>query len=259
MNLQQNFQELFSVHAIISMLTLSVLEIVLGIDNIIFIAIIAGKLPERKDQRKARAAGLSLALIMRIALLFSITWVIGLRDPLITVFGFGATGRDLILFGGGIFLLVKTTSEIHNKMEGHEEAEISVKKISFSSIVMQIVLIDIVFSFDSILTAVGIVRNPLIMIMGVVISMIVMLIFSGKVSDFINDHPTIKMLALAFLLMIGMLLILDACHQEVPRAYVYSSMGFSLLVEFLNLRMKKKQDLRAKNQDTRAGNEEPRG
>ena len=248
MNLEQNFHDLFSIASMISVVTLALLEIVLGIDNIIFISIIAGKLP-RAQQPKARLIGLTLALLMRIALLFSITWIIGLKEPLFTVFNFAATGRDIILFSGGVFLLVKTTSEIHNKMEGHDEDEISVKKISFGSIVMQIVFIDIVFSFDSILTAVGIVDNVLIMVLGVIVSMIIMLIFSGKVSDFINDHPTIKMLALAFLLMIGMLLILDACHQEVPKAYVYSSMAFSLIVEFLNLRMKKKREAKKKKQD----------
>lgn len=241
MDLAQNFQELFSVQAVISMLTLSVLEIVLGIDNIIFIAIIAGKLPERKDQRKARTIGLSLALIMRIMLLFSITWVIGLKDPLFTVFDFGATGRDIILFGGGIFLLIKTTLEIHSKIEGIEESGINIKTVALNAIVMQIVFIDIIFSFDSILTAVGLVSNVLIMIAAVIVAMFIMLWFSEKVSDFINKHPTIKMLALAFLLMIGMVLILDAFHLHVPKQYIYISMAFSLLVEGLNMRMRSKR------------------
>jgi len=241
MDLAQNFQELFSVHAVISMLTLSVLEIVLGIDNIIFIAIVAGKLPERKDQRKARTIGLSLALIMRILLLFSITFVIGLKDPLFTIVDFGVTGRDIILFGGGIFLLIKTTLEIHSKIEGEEETGIKVKTIALNAIIMQIVFIDIIFSFDSILTAVGLVSNVLIMIGGVIVGMFIMLWFSEKVSDFINKHPTIKMLALAFLLMIGMVLILDAFHFHVPKQYIYISMAFSLLVEGLNMRMRSKR------------------
>ena len=241
MDLAQNFQELFSVHAVISMLTLTVLEIVLGIDNIIFIAIIAGKLPERNDRRKARATGLSLALIMRIALLFSITWVIGLKDPLFYISDFGATGRDLILFAGGVFLLFKTTVEIHEKIEGRGEQEVNVKKAALSAIVMQIVFIDIVFSFDSILTAVGLVSNVLIMIIAVIIAMFIMLAFSEKVSDFINKHPTIKMLALAFLLMIGMILIMDAFHFHVPKQYIYVAMAFSLLVEGLNMRMRSKR------------------
>ena len=241
MDLAQDFQELFSVHAVISMLTLTVLEIVLGIDNIIFIAIIAGKLPERNDRRKARATGLSLALIMRIALLFSITWVIGLKDPLFYISDFGATGRDLILFAGGVFLLFKTTVEIHEKIEGRGEQEVNVKKAALSAIVMQIVFIDIVFSFDSILTAVGLVSNVLIMIIAVIIAMFIMLAFSEKVSDFINKHPTIKMLALAFLLMIGMILIMDAFHFHVPKQYIYVAMAFSLLVEGLNMRMRSKR------------------
>lgn len=245
MDLAQNFQELFSVQAVVSMLTLSVLEIVLGIDNIIFIAIIAGKLPDRKSQRKARTIGLMLALLMRIALLFSITWVIGLKDPLFFVGEFGATGRDLILFSGGIFLLIKTTIEIHNKIEGHDESGININKITLNAVIMQIVFIDIIFSFDSILTAVGLVSNVLIMVAAVIVAMAIMLWFSEKVSDFINKHPTIKMLALAFLLMIGMVLILDAFHYHVPKQYIYVSMAFSLLVEGLNLRMRSRRAKKA--------------
>ncbi|MBI3502355.1 MAG: TerC family protein [Bacteroidetes bacterium] len=241
MNLTQNFQELFSVNAVISMLTLTVLEIVLGIDNIIFIAIVAGKLPSRQEQRKARAAGLSLALIMRILLLFSITWVIGLKEPLFFIGEFGATGRDLILFSGGVFLLIKTTLEIHNKIEGYDELSKNIRAGAMNAIIMQIVFIDIIFSFDSILTAVGLVTNVLIMIAAVIFAMIIMLWFSEIVSDFINKHPTIKMLALAFLLMIGMMLILDSFHYHVPRQYIYSSMLFSLLVEGLNMRMRSKK------------------
>lgn len=241
MDLAQNFQDLLSIESLISLLTLSVLEIVLGIDNIIFIAIIAGKLPDRKEQRKARVIGLSLALIMRIALLFSISWVIGLKDPLFYISDFGATGRDIILFAGGIFLLIKTTMEIHHKVEGQDEGEINIKKAVLNAVIMQIVFIDIVFSFDSILTAVGLVNNVLIMVLAVIIAMFIMLAFSERVSDFINKHPTIKMLALAFLLMIGMILILDAFHFHVPKQYIYVSMAFSLLVEALNMRMRSKR------------------
>lgn len=241
MDLAQNFQDLFSLQALISMLTLSLLEIVLGIDNIIFIAIIAGKLPDRQDQRKARAIGLSLALLMRILLLFSIVWVIGLKDPLFYVSDFGVTGRDLILFAGGVFLIIKTTIEIHTKIEGHDETGMNIKKIALNAIIMQIVFIDIIFSFDSILTAVGLVNNVLIMIGAVILAMIIMLWFSEIVSDFINKHPTIKMLALAFLLMIGMVLILEAFHYHVPKQYIYVSMLFSLLVEGLNMRMRSKR------------------
>ena len=239
MHLAENFEALFSLASLISLLTLSILEIVLGIDNIIFVSIIAAKLP-RNQQKKARTVGLSLALIMRIALLFSISWVIGLKDPLFFVMDFGATGRDLILFSGGIFLLIKTTLEIHNKIEGHDESERNIKKVTLRSIVFQIVFIDIIFSFDSILTAVGLVSNILIMVLAVIIAMFIMLAFSEKVSDFINKNPTIKMLALAFLLMIGMLLLLDAFHIHVPKEFVYFSMAFSFLVEFLNMRMHRK-------------------
>lgn len=249
MDLAQNFQDLFTLEALISLLTLSVLEIVLGIDNIIFIAIIAGKLPDRKDQRKARAIGLSLALIMRIALLFSISWVIGLKDPLFYISDFGATGRDLILFAGGVFLLFKTTVEIHHKIEGEGEQEVSVKKLALNAVVMQIVFIDIVFSFDSILTAVGLVNNVLIMVVAVIIAMLIMLAFSEAVSDFINKHPTIKMLALAFLLMIGMILIMEAFHFHVPKQYIYVSMAFSLLVEGLNMRLRSKRAKKGTHHD----------
>ncbi len=244
MDFQQNFQDLFSLQAVISLLTLCALEIVLGIDNIIFIAIIAGKLPERKDQRKARAIGLTLALIIRILLLFSITWVIGLKDPLFYIADFGATGRDLILFAGGVFLLYKTTLEIHHKIEGNDESTFNIKAIALNAVIMQIVFIDIVFSFDSILTAVGLVSNVLIMVVAVIIAMFIMLWFSEKVSDFINKHPTIKMLALAFLLMIGMVLIMDSCHFHVPKQYIYISMAFSLLVEGLNMRMRSRRSKR---------------
>jgi len=243
MDLAQNFNELFTLASLISLLTLAVLEVVLGIDNIIFISIIANTLP-KKDQGKARTVGLMLALIMRILLLFSISWVVSLKDPLVTIMGFDATGRDMILFAGGVFLLYKTTKEIHNKIEGYDDEGPHIKKITLRSVIFQIVLIDIVFSFDSILTAVGLVSNVLIMILAVVIAMIIMIVFSGKVSDFINNHPTIKMLAMAFLLMIGMILILEAFHQHINKAFIYVSMAFSLLVEGLNMRMRKKAERR---------------
>lgn len=242
MHLTEDFHNLFSIASLISLLTLSVLEIVLGIDNIIFISIVAGKLPTLKTQEKARAIGLMLALVMRVALLFSISWIVGLKEPFITIVDFGVTGRDIILFAGGVFLLYKTTIELHNKVQGYEEDEMKVKKIGFSSIVLQIVMIDIVFSFDSILTAVGLVTNLLIMILAVIIAMIIMIIFSGKVSDFINQNPTIKVLALSFLLMIGMILVLDAFHQHIDKTIVYVSIAFSLFVEMLNIRMRKKID-----------------
>lgn len=250
MHLAQDFHELFSVASLISLLTLSVLEIVLGIDNIIFISIISSKLP-KAEQGKARTIGLMLALIMRVALLFSISWIVGLKEPLFHIVDFGVTGRDMILFAGGVFLLYKTTIEIHNKVQGYEEDGVKVKKISFNSIVLQIVLIDIVFSFDSILTAVGLVTNLLIMIMAVIIAMIIMILFSGKVSAFINENPTIKILALSFLLMIAIVLIAEAFHEHVDKKFIYISIAFSLFVESLNIRMRKKHEKRDTNNDER--------
>lgn len=264
MHLAQDFETLFTVASLISLATLTVLEIVLGIDNIIFISIIAGKLPP-EQQQKARSIGLMLALLMRVALLFSITWVVGMKGALFHVLSsspwvvldvsasladsvlWSCSGRDLILLAGGIFLLYKTTVEIRHKMEGEEDLQDpSLAKATISSAIAQIIIIDIVFSFDSILTAIGLVDNLLVMIIAVIISMLIMLAFAKKVSDFVNENPTIKMLALAFLLMIGMILIIDAFHVHVPKGYVYFSMAFSLLVETLNLRMHKKKQLRIK-------------
>ncbi|HEU4719416.1 MAG TPA: TerC family protein [Bacteroidia bacterium] len=258
MSFSQQFIHLFSIGGLVSLLTLTVLEIVLGIDNVIFISIIAGKVKDKKERRRARGIGLLLALVMRIALLFGITWIIGLTQPLFTFNSLidffrtmglehpeaaaAVTGRDIILFCGGVFLLAKTTSEIHEKMDmaGDTEEEKKNKASSVLSVVLQIMFIDIVFSFDSILTAVGIVNEVVIMIAAVVVSMMIMLAFSEKVSDFIERHPTVKMLALAFLLMIGFLLILEAFDIHVPKPYVYCSMGFAFLVELLNMRLRKK-------------------
>ncbi|HEV7231126.1 MAG TPA: TerC family protein [Bacteroidia bacterium] len=234
----RDWADLFHTGALVSLLTLTVLEIVLGVDNIIFISIVAGKLP-REQQPKARATGLFLALLFRIALLISITWILGLQKPLFTIAGFGATGRDLILFGGGFFLLFKTLGEINERLKGRDEdPSLNLKKISLNAIIAQIVFIDIVFSFDSILTAVSIVSNVLVMIGAVILAMLLMLAFSGKVSDFINRNPTIKMLALAFLLMVGIILVLDASHFNVAiiKPYIYCSMGFAFFVEMLNMR-----------------------
>ncbi len=244
MDFAAQFHHLFTLDGLISLLTLAVLEIVLGIDNIIFISIIASRLEHKKEQKKARFTGLVLALLMRVALLFAITWIIGLKEPLIEFFDFHFSGRDIILLAGGIFLLVKTTSEIHHKMEGADDTpeEKKGKYPTIMNIVMQIVFIDIVFSFDSILTAVGIVNEVVIMIAAVIISMVIMLIFSESVSEFINRNPTVKMLALAFLLMIGILLVMESFHVEVPKQYVYSSMAFAFLVELLNMRMRKKAE-----------------
>jgi predicted tellurium resistance membrane protein TerC len=199
--MMEQFAHLLTLDGVISLITLIVMEIVLGIDNIIFISILAGKLP-KNQQAKARRIGLSLALLMRIGLLFSITWIIGLKEDVLHVAGIGFSGRDLVLLAGGLFLIAKSTSEIHSKIEGEEDhTNTDLKKITLNAAIFQILLLDVVFSFDSILTAVGLVNEVVTMIVAVIISMIVMLMAAKSVSDFVNKHPTIKMLALAFLLM----------------------------------------------------------
>lgn len=234
------FLSLFSqTDTYISLITLTFMEIILGIDNIIFISIITGKLPEN-EQAKARRLGLSLALIFRVLLLLSISWIAGLVHPLFTVFGFDVTGRGLILILGGLFLIFKSTMEIHEKLEGKEEDSKEVVKKGMGALLAQIVMLDIVFSFDSVITAVGLVKHVSIMIIAIVLSMIVMLMFAKSVSDFIHKHPTIKMLALSFLLMIGLLLFLEGLHIEVPKGYVYFAMAFSFLVEMMNIKLRKK-------------------
>jgi predicted tellurium resistance membrane protein TerC len=216
------------------------MEIVLGIDNIIFISIIAGRLP-KEDQKRARVMGLSLALVIRIILLLFISWLAGLTDPVITLLDQGFSARDLIMMGGGLFLLGKSTLEIHHKLEGEENEEgKKLVRASFSQIIVQILLLDIVFSLDSIITAIGLVKEAGIMITAVVISMIVMMIFAGKIGDFIEKHPTLKMLALSFLLMIGLVLFAEGFGVHVPKGYIYFAMAFSILVEMLNMRMLRK-------------------
>ncbi|MEY3342403.1 MAG: hypothetical protein RL090_87 [Bacteroidota bacterium] len=264
MHLAQDFETLFTAASLVSLLTLAVLEIVLGIDNIVFISIIAGKLPA-DQQKRARNIGLAVALILRVILLFSITWVIGMKDALFHVLSgapwivlelppgmeslalWSCSGRDLILLAGGIFLMYKSTIEIRNKIEGaHDLEDPSLRKITLNAAITQIVIIDLVFSFDSILTAVGLVDNLLVMVLAVIIAMVIMLAFAKHVSDFVNANPTIKMLALAFLMMIALILIVDAFHIHVPKGYVYFSMAFSLGVEMLNLRMHKRKQMRIK-------------
>jgi predicted tellurium resistance membrane protein TerC len=234
-----DLQSILTPEGLISLLTLSLLEIVLGIDNIIFISIVSTKLPKHQ-QHKARAIGLSLALIFRVLLLTSITWIIGLKEALFYLSDFGVTGRDLILMAGGVFLLVKSIMEIAEKIN-HKASEIKTKEgLTMKAAILQIIFLDIIFSFDSILTAVGLVSNVLLMIFAVVIAMVIMLIFSEMVSDFINRHPTVKMLALAFLVVIGLMLVLEALHLHIDKTYVYVALGFSLLVEGLNMAMRSK-------------------
>ena len=223
----------------ISLLTLTVLEIVLGIDNIIFISIITDRLP-KEQQKRTRTIGLLLALVMRIILLSFITYIIQLKEPLFTITKFEVSVRDVILFLGGTFLLAKSVSEIHGKVEGSHEHEVSKKKQSFAQVILQILLLDIVFSFDSILTAVGLSNQLLIMITAVVISMIVMIYFVEIISRFINKHPTLQVLALSFLILIGFMLILDGFHFEIPKGYIYIALFFSVMVEMVNMRLRKK-------------------
>ncbi len=229
---------LSSPEAWISLLTLTVLEIVLGIDNIIFISIVSSRLPE-SQQGKARSLGLMLALVMRIVLLSLIFWIAHLTDPLFTVFGNEISWRDVILIGGGVFLLAKGTMEIHHTVEAEEEIADTKKKVTFGSVISQIVLLDIVFSLDSVITAIGMVDERAIMIAAVIIAMGIMLFAAKPVSDFVNAHPTVKMLALSFLLLVGMALIADGFEYHIPRGYLYFAVAFSLGVECLNLWAKK--------------------
>lgn len=232
-------EALLSSEGIVSLLTLTFLEIVLGIDNIVFISITAGRLPQN-EQGKARTLGILLALIVRIGLLFGVSWIIGLKDPFMSVGDFALSFRDLILIVGGLFLLAKSTSEIHAKLEGHNEEMPDVKVLSLKGAVLQIILLDVVFSLDSILTAVGLVSEILIIIIAIVISLAVMLIFSKRISDFINQHPAMKLLAVSFLMMIGLVLVLEGMHIHVPRGYIYFSMAFSLGIEILNMKIRKR-------------------
>ncbi len=229
----------------IAFATLTVLELVLGIDNVIFISILSGKLPSQQ-QAKARYIGLGLALGIRILLLLSLSWVIGLVDPLFSIAGHGFSGKDLVLLIGGLFLIGKSTHEIHGSLEG-EEGQGSKKTYSgFVSVIVQIVLLDIVFSLDSVITAVGMISTTYgqngiyIMVTAVVISIIAMMLFAGSIGAFVERHPTIKMLALSFLLMIGVMLVAEGFHQTIPKGYIYFAMAFSVLVEILNMRLRKK-------------------
>jgi predicted tellurium resistance membrane protein TerC len=230
----------------ISLVTLTLLEIVLGIDNIVFISILSGKLPP-EQQKSARRVGLGLAMVTRILLLIGLAWLVRLTAPLFTIFSQAVSGRDLILLAGGLFLLGKATHEIHNRLEGEDGEVTRTIAPRFGAIIVQILLLDIVFSLDSVITAVGMVRQIPVMIAAVIIAMLFMLIFVNKVSAFIDQHPTIKMMALSFLLLIGCALIAEGLHREIPKGYIYFSMAFSLGVEMLNIRS------RARSKAKRAG------
>ncbi len=258
---------LSSPEAWISLLTLTVLEIVLGIDNIVFISILAGKLPQNQ-QKKARQVGLALAMITRVLLLMSLSWIMRLTAPLFNIGDWigitdtvwleklAISGRDLILLIGGLFLIYKSTHEIHNKLEGEHESEGNVKPHSFTGTIVQILILDIVFSLDSVITAVGMADHIEIMIAAVVIAVIIMMISAGAISNFVNKHPTVKMLALSFLLLIGVSLLAEGLDQHIPKGYVYFAMAFSVLVEMLNLRMKKNSSKPVKLRNTPLKEEE---
>lgn len=222
----------------IALLTLTSLEIVLGIDNLVFISILASKLPGDQQSRASRI-GLGLAMGTRILLLLSIAWISRLVTPLFTLMGQAISGRDIILLSGGLFLIAKSTFEIHDKLEGKEgHSEAALKKVTFGSVIFQIMLLDIVFSLDSVITAVGMVDEVWVMVTAIVIAVGVMALSVGAISDFVNRHPTVKMLALSFLLLIGFSLVVEGLHQHIPKGYIYFAMGFSVFVEFLNLRLR---------------------
>jgi len=225
-------------HAWIGLLTLTVLEIVLGIDNIIFISILSGKLPVAQ-QKRARLTGLALAMIMRVLLLLSLAWIIGLTKPFFSLAGFDVTGRAIILIGGGLFLIAKSTHEIHNKLEGDDEHGAVRVAPSFMSVLVQIILLDIVFSLDSVITAVGMVDEIGVMVTAVILAVLVMMFSAGTISGFVERHPTIKMLALSFLLLIGVNLIGEGLGFHIPKGYTYFAMGFAVFVEMLNLKLRK--------------------
>lgn len=235
-----NFEIFLQPESWIALLTLTFLEIVLGIDNILFISIVSKGLPP-VEQKRARNLGLSLALIMRIALLFGITYIIRFTNPLFTLFEVDLSGRDLVLMAGGIFLVFKSVVEVHNKMEGAASSK-EAKTASFTKVIVQIVLLDMIFSFDSILTAIGLTEQLILMVIAVVISMIVMMAFAGAISDFIHKHPTLEILALSFLILIGFMLFIEGWHYHVPKGYIYFAVFFALVIELINMRIRKPKD-----------------
>ncbi len=232
-------ESLFTVHSLIAFLTLCALELVLGIDNIIFISIISDRLPAHQ-RRRARTIGLSLAVITRIMLLLSLSWMMSLTAPLFTVWDQGISGRDLILILGGLFLIAKSTHEIHQKFEAIEAPHIEPKKVSFSFIIFQILLLDIVFSLDSVISAVGMVNEIPIMVAAIIVATMIMIFASHSIAGFVDKHPTIKMLALSFLVLIGVALIAEGFDTHIPKGYIYFSMAYALTVEVLNIRLRKR-------------------
>ncbi|MBA3237424.1 MAG: TerC family protein [Parachlamydiaceae bacterium] len=240
-------ETLFSVESIIPFLTLCALELVLGIDNIIFISIISDRLP-MNERKKARITGLSLAVITRILLLLSLSWIMSLTAPLFTVFAQSISGRDIILILGGLFLIAKSTHEIHQKLEAIEESHVEQKPSSFLFVLFQILILDIVFSLDSVITAIGMVNELSIMVAAIIVSTIIMIVASHAIAEFVDRHPTIKMLALSFLVLIGVALIAEGFDTHIPKGYIYFSMAYALIVEALNIRLrKKKQPIPVKN------------
>ncbi len=224
-----------------ALLTLTALEIVLGVDNVIFISILSNKLPPEQQDR-ARIVGLGAAMVMRIGLLFAISWLIGLTEPWFEILGQEFSGRDLILLGGGLFLLYKATTELHEKLEGHESSQTGKAVTSFASVIAQIMLLDIVFSLDSVITAVGMADDIGVMVAAVIIAVGVMLVAAKPLSEFVQAHPTVKVLALAFLLLIGMSLVAEGFGHHIPKGYIYSAMAFSVIVEMVNLRVRSQAD-----------------
>jgi predicted tellurium resistance membrane protein TerC len=235
------FEWLASPEAWVALATLTTLEIVLGIDNIIFISILVGRLPEAQRDF-ARRMGLGLAMLTRLGLLFSISWVMSLTEPWFTVLGNSISGRDIVLIGGGLFLLFKATHEIHNSMEGVEEGRSTVVATSLGMVLLQIAILDIVFSLDSVITAVGLVEHVTLMAIAIILAVLVMLMAAKPIGDFVDTHPTIKILALSFLILVGATLIVEGFNVHVPKGYIYFAMAFSVSVEFLNLRMRKKRE-----------------
>lgn len=229
----------FSTEIIVSLLTLTFLEIVLGIDNVVFISIVSSRLPAT-EQQKARLIGISLALVGRIILLIAINWIMRLNTPVFNINKFAISYRDLILIAGGLFLVGKSTSEIHARLEGERESAKNVKKVTLRSAIIQILILDVVFSLDSIITAIGLVDHVWVIVVAIVVSLAVMLLFSKRISDFINQHPAMKILAVAFLIMIGTVLVIEGLHVHVPKGYIYVSMAFALGVELLNMRINRK-------------------